>query len=561
MPAQPELTQAERDKAEIRPDIDFRDVASRPFDALSKNEIGMFKWSGVYHQLQAGFFMVRLRVPGGLLTSAQLRRAGELASEHAQNELCITTRQCLQFHWVSQADIYKVIEGMAAVGVLTTNACGDVCRNVVGCPMQGVCRHEIGDSRRMLMRIADDPELLHVKRNLPRKHKINVSGCSAACGMLLMNCQGWHPVARPGAGGAEEVGWAFYAGGGLGSLPRLARPIFDWVPEDLVVPVARATVEAHHRFGNRRQRRFARLKIVVDTFGPGAFARQLLTIMRERNVRGLERLEAAASTVPDMAPIPYEGEGLVPERVPGKNTVRVMIPRSVFTGDDAAQFATWAETYGDGTIMFTQRQNLEFRGVPDASVPDLLAALADSGLHTTGFEHVPDVVACVGTTMCNLAVADTPHAYRAITTELAPDEDLWRSLGPLRINMNGCPNSCAHHWIADIGLRGRRSMCTSGSEEGFSLYVGGRLDGPGHIAEHVTDLAGTDVVPVLRQILSAYLAQREDEERFGDFARRLGGAGVAAVLGTADGEDTEPVYMRNRRLQPVFDRVFKEAAQ
>jgi len=523
VPAREELTQVERDKLEIDPNIDFRAVAARSFSELTPNELGMFKWSGVYHQLQRGYFMIRVSVPGGTMTAAQLRRIGRLATTYAQDQLCITTRQTLQFHWVRQQDIYRIIEGVADVGLTTRNACGDVCRNVVSCSLQGVCPHEVGDTRPVLDRIAQDPVIQEQKRNLPRKHKISVSGCASGCGHGIMNCQGFYPVTRETADGDAERGWAFTAGGGLGSLPHMAKAVFDRVPEDLVLHVSRAVVEIHNRRGNRRKRRFARTKIIVDEMGGRAFGEHVLHVMSEAGVEGLERITLSESDTPSLRPFPYEGEGVIPQKQAGLNTVRVMIPRSEFSGAEALRFAQWAETCGGSRIAFTPRQNLELRDVPDARLAELSEAIRGAGYRTNGFEHLPDVVACVGTTMCNLAVSDTPRAYRLLTEAFANDETLWRKVGPLRINMNGCPNSCGQHWIADIGLRGKRQRRERGSEEGFSVYVGGRLDAAGHIAEHVRDVSTSDLVRFVRAMLDTYVDGREQGERFGAFARRVGG--------------------------------------
>ncbi len=560
MPATEQLTQAERDKQEIDPDIDFREIATRPFDELSPNLIGMFKWSGVYHQLQKGFFMIRLRVPGGVLTAPQLRRAGELCKEYAQDQLGITTRQCLQFHWVRQQDIYKVIEGMRAVGVLTSNACGDVCRNVVGCPGQGTCPHEIGDTGAMLRRVADDPELLQEQRNLPRKHKINIVGCGRACGMELMNCQGFHPVVRKTSTGTEERGWEFLAGGGLGQLPHMGQRIFEWVPEDLVPAVAKAGVEAHNRYGDRRRRKYARMKIIVADRGAAGFADLLLELLRERGVDGLDRIEVSGDRAAAIGPIPFEGETVISESDADRSTVRIMIPRGDFSSTEAIRFATWSASRGNGTVMLTQRQNLRLPGVPADQVESLVAEIRAAGYCLDGFEHLPDVVACVGTTMCNLAVSDTPRTRARIVEELAGDRDFWKQVGPLRINMNGCPNSCGHHWIADIGLRGRRFRGKGGSEEGFTITVGGRLDGAGRIGETLVETPADEVVPVLRAILQLYLDERTTAaERFGDFVERVGVEAMRHQLAALEPHEAdEPTNARNLELQDLFRRAINE---
>jgi sulfite reductase beta subunit-like hemoprotein len=562
MLAQEELTQVERDKLEIDPDIDFRAVAARPFSDLTPNELGMFKWSGVYHQLQRGFFMVRVSVPGGTMTAEQLRRIGELATRCAQDRLCITTRQTLQFHWISQQDIYKIIEGVAEVGLTTRNACGDVCRNVVSCSLQGVCPHEVGDTRPVLESIARDPVIQDQKRNLPRKHKIAVSGCAAGCGHGIMNCQGFYPVTRATANGEQERGWAFTAGGGLGSLPYMAKAIFDWVPEALVLHVSRAVVEIHNRLGNRRKRRFARTKIIVDDMGARAFGEHVLDVMSEAGVEGLERISSSASDAPALRPFPYDGERVIPQKQAGLNTVRIRVPRSEFSGAEARQFAEWADTFGSGRVAFTPRQNVELRDIPDTGIKALSDAMRAAGCLTDGFDHLPDIVACVGTTMCNLAVSDTPRAYRLLTEAFADDAALWREVGPLRINMNGCPNSCAQHWIADIGLRGKRRRRDRGSEEGFSVYAGGRLDASGHIAEFLRDVATSDLVRFVRAMLDAYLANREAGETFGAFARRVGGKTFDGLASEhfADSAD-EPDATRNMRLRATMQRVFEEAGE
>lgn len=561
MPAQEELTQVERDKLTINPDFDFREIAKRDLDAIPPNEIAMFKWSGVYHQLQRGYFMIRLRIPGGLLTAAQLTRAGELARAFGHDSLCITTRQCLQFHWVLLEDIYRVMEGMKEVGILTRNACGDVCRNVVSCSLRGVCPHEVTDTASMIMALADDPVLRDQQRNLPRKHKISVSGCASACGQALMNCQGWYPVQRTGADGMPVTGWALTAGGGLGALPHLGQLIFNWVPEDLVIPVARAVVESHNRYGNRRLRKYARLKIVVAEMGAQKYGECLLTILRESQTAGLERIEFAYGSTPDFNPIPYAGESVIAQRQQGLNTVRVLIPRSDLSGAEAIRFAAWTEEFGSSTIAFTNRQNLEFRDVPDASVTPLTTRLHDAGYRTRGFEHLPDIVSCVGSTLCNLAVSDTPNTYRQLMAAFADDEELMTAVGPLRINMNGCPNACAQHWLADIGLRGRRTRGENGSEEGFSLYVGGRLDAAGHIAEHVLDVTSTDLISTIRHLLALYLQERDDGELFGTYARRLGGVALGEKMKqTLHVPSIEPIHQRNLKLDESLRNVFREVS-
>lgn len=518
MTAQPELTQVERDKLEINPDFDFREIAKRPFEDITPSELSMFKWSGVYHQLQPSFFMIRVVTPGGLMTTKQFTRAIDLAEEYAQGELCITTRQTLQFHWIRQQDIYKIIEGMVAVGITTKNGCGDVPRNIIGSSLAGVAQGQIGDSQKIIQLLANDPEIQN-QRNLPRKHKISVAFANEAGAQTLMNCQGWVPVKR-----GDTVGWNFHAGGGLGARPYLAKVIFDWVPEELVLPVAQATVEAFRRHGDRRQRAFARLKIVVDKMGPQKFGDVLIEIMREKGVQGLNKIEKAASPLPNIGRTFLNGQEVIPQKQAGLSVVRIMIPRSELKTEQSRAIARLADELGGGKVMFTNRQNIELHDVPDRNVPALLKALHDAGFRTSGHEHLPDIVACVGTTMCKMAVSDAPDAYRRLYDALANDENYWKSIGPLRINITGCPNNCAHAWIADIGLRGRRTRNESGgSTEGYTVFVGGKLSEAGKIGEQLCDADAAEIVPAVKKILDTYLKHRNSpNELFTDFCERIG---------------------------------------
>ena len=560
MPAKPDLTQVERDKLLIDPDFDFKkDIAARPFEDLTTNEIGMFKWTGIYHQLQKGFFMMRLRIPGGLLNADQLDMIGEVANKYGQAELDITTRMTFQFHWLRKEDLYRVLEDMATVGLDSKNACGDVNRNIVTCPLQGVCPHEVKDVRPMIEAIAEDPEMRDEQRNLPRKHKMSINGCGRACGQTLMNCQSWHPVKRKGKDGKEETGWVYYAGGGLGARPYMAKLIFSYVPEELVLPVTRAAAEVYRRHGNRRVRALARLKIVVDQFGAEGFGKKVMEILEERGVAGRELIEFPSGPA-DVGDAFVDGQPVFAQRQKGFNTVRVMIPRGELGGKGAKLFAKWSREYGDGTTMVTARQNIQIRFVPDAKVDALVKEIHAAGYSTEGFERLPDMVACVGTTQCNLAVSDTPNTYHRLYAELASDKDLWSKVGHLRIHMNGCPNSCAQHWIADIGLRGMRKEMPEGSEEGFQISVGGGLYGSGHIARAVCEVPAVSVVPTVRRILELYVEQRSsDKESFGDFARRIGHRRYAELLGLPPAPE-EPVAVTNNKLMPVFHQVISETS-
>ena len=304
----------------------------------------------------------------------------------------------------------------------------------------------------------------------------------------------------------------------------MAKVIFDWVPEERVLDVARATVEAFRRHGDRRTRAFARLKIVVDKMGADKFADLLIDIMKERNIQGLEKLEKAASPLPTIGKMFLNGQEVIPQKQEGRSVVRVMIPRSELPTAHSRVIAQLADELGGSSVMFTNRQNVELHDVPNENVDALLEKLHEAGFRTAGHEHLPDIVACVGTTMCKMAVSDSPDAYKRLYDSLANDEAYWKDVGPLRINITGCPNNCAHAWIADIGLRGKRTRNDEGgSTEGYDLFVGGKLTEAGHIAEPIGSASAEEIVPAVRKIIDTYLENRQsDTELFIDFCERIG---------------------------------------
>ncbi|MCF6177324.1 MAG: hypothetical protein L3J71_16330 [Victivallaceae bacterium] len=283
--------------------------------------------------------------------------------------------------------------------------------------------------------------------------------------------------------------------------------------------------------------------------------------MHEAGVSGTERIVIAEDSTPNISPVPFAGKSVLPQQQPGLNSVRVIIRRSEISGDEAIYFAKLATKFGNGEIMFTQRQNLELRGVPDGQVEPLQATLQEAGYRLKGMYMLPDVVSCVGTTMCNLAVSDTPNAYKHIMTALADNEQLMEQIGPLRINMNGCPNSCAHHWIADIGLRGCRINLENSSEEGFSVYVGGKMDGAGAIGQFLINTTANDVAATLANIFTAYLENRRNSaDHFNDFANRIGTRKFKLLLDEqAATAAIEQVSQRNLTMNATFIQVVKEA--
>ncbi|MFC1467270.1 hypothetical protein ACFLQY_01070 [Verrucomicrobiota bacterium] len=271
---------------------------------------------------------------------------------------------------------------------------------------------------------------------------------------------------------------------------------------------------------------------MVDNMGAKGFGDCLIDIMKERGIEGLDKIIYTKNPDAEIGRMYLDGQEVIEQRQEGLNTVRIMIQRSELKLDDANRLCDWADTFGGGEVMFTNRQNAEIHHVPTANVQPLLDEIHAAGYRTEGHERLPDIVACVGTTECRMAVSDTPRAYHRLYDEFAADKNFWEQVGPIRINMNGCPNNCAHAWIADIGLRGRRTRQEDGtSKEGFSVFLGGKLSEAGRVGQLLGDVQAEEVAPFVRAILEFYLAARTSpEEHFTDFVTRVSVDAFRAAL-------------------------------
>jgi len=497
----------------------------RGVEDLAADEMAVLKRNGLYHQPHAGGFLVRVKVPGGLLQSAQLRMIAQIADSCAGGLLCLTTRQDIQLHRAQLADAATVLEAVASAHLTTMNACGDTTRNVVTCALQGVCPHEVADVRPLIEAISTDPRMRDERRTLPRKNKVSVAGCNRACGMTLINCQGWYPTPRPAADGGTEIGWRYYGGGGLGARPVLGRPVFDFVPFGLALDVTCAATEVFNRRGNRENRARARIKFLVQDMGVPAYGEEILGVLREWGVAGTEAIVAAQGPS-DIAPAFVDGQTVIPQRQTGFCVVRVHVPRGELSSSQAADLAQMADDFGDGTVQLTDRQNLLFRFVPEGRAPALLDELGRRRYATEGFERATDIVACIGCRQCPHGQVDTVGAAEAIVKDLEQHAGLVANVGRVRIQINGCHNSCAHHWVGDIGLRGYTGQGNGQPQPSFVLHVGGSVQGQGAIARDVGRLAAGDAGREVRRLLADYVATRNrPDESFADYAQRTALAG------------------------------------
>ena len=496
--------------------------AKQGFDSIDGADLrGRLRWYGLYTQradgipggktailtpeeLEAPFFMLRVRIDGGLLTSAQLRVIGELATHYGRDVADITDRQNIQLHWIRIEDVPAIWERLEAVGLGSTEACGDTPRVILGCPLAGVDADEVLDATSALQSVAarfvGDPAF----SNLPRKFKTSISGCASHCTNHEINDVSFVGVRRPDG----TVGYDLWVGGGLSTNPKLGVRLGVFVEPSRVEEVWAGVCSVFRDYGYRRSRMHARLKFLLADWGPERF----------RQVLETEYLSSALpdGDAPDAPPTPDRDHVGVHPQNDGLSYIGV-VPRAGRTsGTQLSRIAELAERFGGGRVRTTAQQGLVLCDVPPANIDPLVAHLEAEDLRVRPSVFRRGTMACTGLEFCKLAIVETKA--RAVDIYSALEERLPDFDEPLTINVNGCPNSCARFQTGDIGLKGS----IVDGEEGFQVHLGGRLGEDAGFGRKSRGLkvTGEGAVDYIERLLKTYVAERQDGERFATWARR-----------------------------------------
>jgi sulfite reductase (ferredoxin) len=496
--------------------------AHQGFDSIDPADLrGRFRWWGLYTQRRPGigggktgaledaeiedaFFMMRVRIPGGQLSAGQLRTVGGIAKEYGRDLADITDRQNVQFHWIRIEDVPDIWDRLESVGLSSLQACGDVPRNILGCPVAGISADEILDASAVLRATeavaAGNPEFT----NLPRKYKSAISGCAAQCTAHEVNDISFVGVTGPDG----TPGFDLWVGGGLSTNPMLAQRLGVFVSPDRVPEVWSGVTGIFRDYGYRRLRSRARLKFLVADWGTERF----------REVLEKEYLGGALPDGPEPpAAPPGERDHVgVYEQRDGRYYLGVAPNVGRTSGTQLWQVADLAEAYGSGRVRTTTTQKLLILDVPGDQVAELADELAARDLQIQPSAFRRGTMACTGIEFCKLAIVETKQ--RAIDLYAELDRRLPGFDTPISINVNGCPNSCARFQIADIGLKG--SLVEGG--EGFQVHLGGSLGTDPAFGRKLRGLKVTaDGLPdYVERLLRNYLADRADGEQFATWARR-----------------------------------------
>jgi sulfite reductase (ferredoxin) len=539
---------SERLKREFNPweGLDqIRRFAREGFDSIPAEWIGTyFRWWGVYTQGdgvgvvggQGGvgkalpFFMLRIRIPNGLLRAEQFRTIAHLTRRYARGTADLTVRQNIQLHWVTMEALPEVLEQLWRVGLNTTGSCGDVTRNITGCPVVGVDADEICDASPLALEVdrmlAGNGEFY----NLPRKFKISITGCRVWCPYPEINDVGLTAIERV-ANGKREIGFSLRVGGGLSTDPYLGARLNAFVRWSQVLPVVKGVAELFRESDQLREHRErARLKFLFLRHGwtPEDFQKDL-----ERRV-GFQ-LDPAEPEQPP-ADVYRDHIGIHPQKQAGYCYVGSAVLRGRITPEQMEAAADLSERFAGGELRTTNMQNLLIVNVPRLQADELAKELDAIGLPVHGSPFWRGAVACSGSEFCKLAITETKAFSRWLVEEL--EERLPGFEQHLKLHVAGCPNSCGQHWIADIGLEGKKLKVDGQMVDAYYFCVGGALGLHQSIARPIGyRCAATEVPAAIERLLQRYLAEGTHENLRRFFARHtdtelrdfLAGQSVAPV--------------------------------
>ncbi|NUK56722.1 nitrite/sulfite reductase [Streptomyces lunaelactis] len=521
-----EQTKRDDDGLNVRTRIETI-YAHRGFDSIDGADLrGRMRWWGLYTQRKPGidggktailepeelddkYFMLRVRIDGGRLTTQQLRVIGEISQEFARGTADLTDRQNVQYHWIRIEDVPEIWRRLEEVGLSTTEACGDTPRVILGSPVAGIAENEIIDGSwaidEIQRRFIGNPDF----SNLPRKFKSAVSGSPQLDVAHEINDIAFVGVNHPEHG----PGFDLWVGGGLSTNPKLGVRLGAWVPLDEVPDVYGGVIGIFRDYGYRRLRTRARLKFLVADWGAEKFRQILEDEYLERKLID--------------GPAPKQPTGIwrdhlgVHRQKDGRFYVGFAPRVGRVDGTTLTKIAEVADAHGSGRLRTTAEQKMIVLDVEESQVESLVAGLEGLDLRVNASPFRRGTMACTGIEFCKLAIVETKARGASLIDELErriPEFD-----DPITININGCPNACARIQVADIGLKGQLMLDDNGNQvEGFQVHLGGALGLEAGFGRKVRGLKVTsaELPDYVERVLKRFQAEREDGERFATWATR-----------------------------------------
>ena len=494
-----EVLKSAKDGLDVLPDIQrYAALAAAGEDPqIPAEDFERFKWYGLFHRKPTpGYYMLRMRIPGGVLTSEQMAAIGEISNAVGRGTADITTRMNVQLRWLTIADAPWVLQRLAAAGLNSQQSGMDNVRNIVSCPLSGLTADEVIDTRLLAQRMQQ--AIVGGKRfsNLPRKFNLSVSGCREDCGHAQTHDLSFVPAERDGA-----IGFNVLVGGALGGTsPEYARPLDVFVSEGDAVDLTTSILEVYRDHGLRAKRKESRLKWLLRSWGMERFREAVEARFGDQILRAGTPLSAR-----------HGGDhiGVTAQRDSDQRTVGCLVPVGRVTGDDLIEFGRLAKAYGSAELRLTVQQNVLIPNVPARRVPALLAEPLLQRYSPRPSAFIRSMVTCTGNDYCAFALIDTKG--EALRLAEALDERYTVSDGaePVRFQISGCPHACGQHRAGEIGLLGARKRVDGAIVDVANIFTGGRL---GEDAE-LGDLAAANVtmVDLPEQVAEQIRAVRGDD--------------------------------------------------
>ena len=520
-----ERTKKDDDGLNVRARIE-NVYAKRGFDSIDPADLrGRMRWWGLYTQRRPGidggrtavlepeelddrYFMLRVRIDGGALTTEQLRLVGEISRDHARDTADVTDRQNIQYHWIEIEDMPAIWQKLEAEGLLTTEACGDTPRVILGSPVAGVAADERIDPTPAIDAILDRYIGSKEFSNLPRKFKTAISWQQDVAHEV--NDVSFIGVEHPEHGPGFDV----WVGGGLSTNPKIAQRLGAWVSLDEVPDVWAGIIGIFRDYGYRRLRHRARIKFLVADWGPAEFRRVLEEEYLQRPL-----IDGPAPETP-AEPIDHVG---VHKQHDGRNYVGVAPASGRVSGSTLIALADAAERAGSGRVRLTPQQKIVVLDVPDSSVEPLIGELNALGLQARPSPWRRTTMACTGIEFCKLAIVETKERAIRLVEELEKRLVDVHPDVPISIHLNGCPNACARTQVADIGLKGQIVTDADGHQvEGFQVHLGGGLGLDSGFGRKLRGLKVTsaELGDYVDRLVRRFSEQRTEGERFAQWVGR-----------------------------------------
>jgi sulfite reductase beta subunit-like hemoprotein len=497
------------------------------YENVPEEDMVRLQWWGLYHDKpKIGTFMLRIKLPSGYLTPAKLRAIGETSNRFGRGDGELATRQNIQLHWLELGRLPEVFSHLDAAGITTAGGCGDTVRNITGCPVQGLDPNELFDCSPIVDEAAGffygNPDFC----DLPRKHKYTIAACSDRCNAPEINC-----VALVGVIHEGREGFAVRVGGGLSSVPRISRDLGVFVAKDEAIEILSAVTGAwSDDLRYRVSRVKARLKFMIDDIGPEG--------MRERvEARLGRRLEDFA--LPPVAVAPSDHLGVHEQKQSGLVYVGVPVHLGLISGDQMVAVADLAERLG-ADVRVTRQQNFIVANVPEAEVDGVAAELAGIGFPLDVNRVRGGSIACTGEPHCNFSVTETKTRLGALIERL--EERFGNEIAELRLHLDGCPHSCAQHWVGDLGFQGTTARDEEGARrQAYDIFVRGALGPEAAIGRPLFRRVPTEELDAaVTGLIDGWLERRQPAETFTSFSRRLSDEELGVLAGV------EPAKRRER---------------